>query len=580
MKKRGSVLTTVLIVSTILLIFGTAVSAGVINTTKLNEKYSDNIDLELAAKSGLNIVLDDFLKVATTQEAINNYTVNQTDVDNIYNESTGIKVNVSLSKQDDDIVITSEAKDRSNTSNVKIETKIISINNQGSTGDLGGDVNKPENNNPDNNTIEVKAQNILNVKDNIEWVYSELEFLKKVAFGQSLINNQWNVNEYINQNNIKYSNTIRTTTFGLNENNINKELKIANFDRQVREVTNLIETSIGEVSNKIITDKKYIVRGNSKVNGYIKLKNTTVVIDGDLNIDHSINIELDNSNLIIRGSLNVSQNIQITADNNSFVEVTSDLLCRNGTANLIINNNSIVNIYRDLIQDSQSIKIEVKDNSILDVGRKIESNNSVNITLRASKIITRTEGLNAKNNPATIDSENSTILFNGYLNGNTVTVKLKKNSKMNVEGVSAREQNNNLNVTMELSDSKALINGIVKGNYVYNNLTNSEIIYKDNVEVITRFENNINDSVLIINGSVNVVTENMDTKMNNSAILVLNSDRKGVTIKNNFKVNNVKDSYMYILGTIKVESINIYGDSNNITPSYDILNKINLYLDN
>lgn len=576
MKKRGSVLATVLITATVLLILGTAASAGVINTIKLNKKYSENIDLELAAKSGLNIVLDDFLKVATTEEAIKNYTINRSMIDSIYNEATGIEVNVELKKQIDNnnIVITSEARDRSNTSNVKIETKIISINNEGSDGDLGGE----DVNNPDNITVEVKAQNILNVKDNIEWKYSELEFLKKVAFGQTLINNQWNINDYINQNNIKYSDTIRSTTFGINQNNIDKELKITSFDRAVKEVTGLIETSIDEVSNKIITDKKYIIIGNSTVNGYIKLKDTTVVIDGDLNIDHSINIDLDNSNLIIRGNLNVSQNIEIIADNNSFVEVTSDLLCKNGSVNLIVNNNSIVNIYRDLIQKSQSIKIEVKDNSILDIGRKIESNNSVNVTLKSSKIITRTEGLNAKSNPAIIEAENSTILFNGYLNGNTVNIKLKQNSKINAEGISAREENNNLSVTMDLSDSKALINGVVKGNHIYNNLTNSEIVYNGNIDVITRCESNISDSVLIINDSVNVASENMNTTMNNSAVLVLNNDEKGVTIKNNFNVNNVKDSYMYILGTLNVGSINIYGDSDNITPSSNVLSKINLYL--
>ena len=60
--------------------------------------------------------------------------------------------------------------------------------------------------------------------------------------------------------------------------------------------------------------------------------------------------------------------------------------------------------------------------------------------------------------------------------------------------------------------------------------------------------------------------------------IFLNNDEKGVTIKNNFNVNNVKDSYMYILGTLNVGSINIYGDSDNITPSSNVLSKINLYL--
>ena len=142
MKKRGSVLATVLITSTILLILGTAVSAGVINATKLNKKYSENIDLELAAKSGLNIVLDDFLKIATTEEAINNYSVKKSDIDSIYNESTGIEVNVNLQRVNNKITIISEANDRSNTSNVKVETKIININSDSNPGD-DNDINKP-----------------------------------------------------------------------------------------------------------------------------------------------------------------------------------------------------------------------------------------------------------------------------------------------------------------------------------------------------------------------------------------------------------------------------------------------------
>ena len=55
MKKRGSVLVNVLIACSLLMLLGSAISIGVINTIKLNQKYSDVIDLELAAKSGLNI---------------------------------------------------------------------------------------------------------------------------------------------------------------------------------------------------------------------------------------------------------------------------------------------------------------------------------------------------------------------------------------------------------------------------------------------------------------------------------------------------------------------------------------------
>lgn len=55
MRKKGSALTIVLIMMTALLILATTVSSGVINTMKFNKRYSDNLDLELDAKSALNI---------------------------------------------------------------------------------------------------------------------------------------------------------------------------------------------------------------------------------------------------------------------------------------------------------------------------------------------------------------------------------------------------------------------------------------------------------------------------------------------------------------------------------------------
>ena len=62
MKRRGSALVSVLIASSLLLGIGTIVSATVVNTTKLNQRYSENIDLELAAKSALNYGIDYFKK--------------------------------------------------------------------------------------------------------------------------------------------------------------------------------------------------------------------------------------------------------------------------------------------------------------------------------------------------------------------------------------------------------------------------------------------------------------------------------------------------------------------------------------
>ena len=72
MKKRGATLVIVLVVTAALLIIGTAVSGSVINTMKLNANYSANVDLELAAKSGLSILKDNLIKELSSVNKIEN----------------------------------------------------------------------------------------------------------------------------------------------------------------------------------------------------------------------------------------------------------------------------------------------------------------------------------------------------------------------------------------------------------------------------------------------------------------------------------------------------------------------------
>lgn len=69
MKKTGSALSTVLIITAALLIICTAVVTASVNTTKFNAKYSSNIDLELVAKSALNIGREDLInKISCAKE--------------------------------------------------------------------------------------------------------------------------------------------------------------------------------------------------------------------------------------------------------------------------------------------------------------------------------------------------------------------------------------------------------------------------------------------------------------------------------------------------------------------------------
>ena len=61
MKKKGSSLMITMVLLLSLIIIGLAVSSAVINTLKYNKKHSEYIDLELAAKSGLNIFREELL---------------------------------------------------------------------------------------------------------------------------------------------------------------------------------------------------------------------------------------------------------------------------------------------------------------------------------------------------------------------------------------------------------------------------------------------------------------------------------------------------------------------------------------
>lgn len=265
------------------------------------------------------------------------------------------------------------------------------------------------------------------------------------------------------------------------------------------------------------------------------------------------------------------------------MDIYGDLKCNNGLVDFKASNNSIIKIKKDLIEVSNGIGINLIENSIFDVGQKIEANNNINIIMRDSNIITRNGGIKAKNRELSIDGEKSSILLNGALIGNGVKIKLN-NSRINTIGVSANEDGNALNVDISLINTKALIYGIEKGNSLNEELKNSEIIYKGSLEIINRYTTNIKDSIVIINGNVKVNNENMDSQMNNSAIFILNQttdvDINAVDVKNNFKLNNIENSYMYILGNLNSASINIDGDSNNITPSKEIMDRINLLIEN
>ena len=322
MKKRGSVLATVLITSTILLILGTAVSAGVINATKLNKKYSENIDLELAAKSGLNIVLDDFLKIATTEEAINNYSVKKSDIDSIYNESTGIEVNVNLQRVNNKITIISEANDRSNTSNVKVETKIININSDSNPGD-DNDINKPK--------WELNSTNFINIFGDVTIGTTAESLIANLSYGgnKNIINNGTNEpaklpSDKVHQLEIKQSEIYGVKSdYNLYEykqltdryiKTENENIKVSNF--------NTDNVTVEFLSSNILFENGWSGSNNTTIN---KIENSKLFFDKNVYLSNLTIKEMYNSEFIVNGDFEIQNNFNLgyndTTINNNIIIV-------------------------------------------------------------------------------------------------------------------------------------------------------------------------------------------------------------------------------------------------------------------
>lgn len=416
MKKRGSVLATVLITSTILLILGTAVSAGVINATKLNKKYSENIDLELAAKSGLNIVLDDFLKIATTEEAINNYSVKKSDIDSIYNESTGIEVNVNLQRVNNKITIISEANDRSNTSNVKVETKIININSDSKPGD-DNDINKPNG--------ELNSTNFINIFGDVTIGTTAESLIANLSYGgnKNIINNGINEpaklpSDKVHQLEIKQSEIYGVKSdYNLYEykqltdryiKTENENIKVSNF--------NTDNVTVEFLSSNILFENGWSGSNNTTIN---KIENSKLFFDKNVYLSNLTIKEMYNSEFIVNGDFEIQNNFNL------------------GYNDTTINNNIII----------------VNGNLTLNTSSNINLNNS---------IIIAGKDFNVKNG-ATINMNNSVIISCGNMNFNTQCTITNKDKSFIVCGGNFNAQNGSTiyNVTNNIiSDSQTVLSAI------------------------------------------------------------------------------------------------------------------------
>lgn len=616
MKKKGSSLMITMVLLLSLIIIGLAVSSSVINTLKYNKKHSEYIDLELAAKSGLNIFREELLSSINDSNGVSDLPVSFPKMKSSIDDFEGISIYKEIIRNEIeennklvryDYTIISTAIDEE--SGAKKEQKqVISVNINSDSGVI--------------EDVEISPEGVLNIKGNIEWQNNTYEFLKYTSYGGKLTNSsKGQLGDYLMNNNINRSEQAGNIDFSI-VNDIDNKIDIGNFENiqkttksfsGLKEVTlqYLIDNNGNSINEDIILrgdldlSQNYIQQYNLNLNG------GTLVVEGDFVASGSLNVNLINSsNLVIYGDLKISQNGDIRINNSSFIDIKKDLIVNNGSLYSEVKEDSVLNIGESIKSKSNGINLVLED-SKLDVNSyiesnglnikmnnsklitrtggikgtpiKIEMNNSnldiysnieaqsqgVDININNSKLIIRNDGISSPTNPLNLYGSNNKILVNGDLIGNGINITMDKGSKL-VAGRLVSESNY---VNLKLYNSQCLFNDGINAN--------SSELFNDNSDVIFLGDSNIKsfnnynvNGIVIFGGTYDghTVTINLD----NSMVFILsaiNSDINGMYLENLLTVNNVNRGSIYILGNLKAHTINVTGNKDNIKATDEVISR-------
>lgn len=571
MKKRGSALVYVIAFTSVLMVLGTVVSSAVISTTKNNQEHSEIIDLELAAKSGLNMFREELLLQIRTADTASNLPNNVDEIDSGISEFEGINISKKIIKEEiksgPDIsgyryTIYSKAIDSVKNINKEV-SQIINVNISGDSGGIGG--------------IEIAPESILNIKGNVEWVWSNLDFLKRISYSGEIVATGQDKNEidrYINNNNIVSSDVLGELYFKVNENNIRSELGINVPDKKVKSFNGLSNIKWNDIDKNNIKDKKYYIDEDVKYQNTINIDNSTLIINGKMLSEGSITLNLNNSNLIINGDFDISHSLTIKLDNSSFVKINGDIIGRTGNGEIELSGGSIFNVYGRIINSSNPLIIKLYDNSVIDIDKMIEAN-TINITSDTSKFICRDEGISSPRNSVTISGVKSDIFVNGPIIANSVEVSLGNNSKINTKQIEAPGHF----IKVVLDKSEALIQGDVLANDLDLSCNYGTVVVRGTSD-INKIDYKLTNSISITEGDVDVHT--FDIRLTNSIGYILNSylNLNAATIRNIIRINNVEKGTFYMMGNLKTNQIQVSGNPSDVTPDDEILYEVNKLLAN
>lgn len=605
MKKQGSVLATVLIIATVLLMLGTAVSAAVINTTKINRKYSENVDLELAAKSALNIIKEDFISkvnnkdiktlnnVETYKDKINNFSKEfsenfnvDLDFENIksfFEEylKDGILLQAELSIDEGNrLKIKSIAENKDNKIIKKEESQIIVLNfNDSNVEDEGKD------------SIIIKPANFINIKGNLEVKDSSQkveELSNYISLGGKFNFKGQNVNKDQSED-MKELNLLISNSFLDNE--IDEDIYVdTEIDEEVIEEDSFkVEGPEYIINKQIIEIENTNIKINSNVDissdKTIKIKNGVLKINGNLNIytQNTLKIDLENSKLIINGKIYSADKIIINSKDNSAIYVNNNL---EGVkeVNININNSKIVSKNGSLVS-SGNFTINAEQNSIIYANYRLFSENGMDISLNSSKVIAKNGEL-VSNSEFTVNAnQNSIIYTNTRLYASKLININSNNSKIIVENgelVSNGEFNLIINNNSEFIIGKKL-NG---SNKVTINSSDSDIILgikqtdlsQESLRSAGSIVINSLNSSYIINSTI-VAGNGLIAELNNSALIC---NGKINLYEGNSKITNIDKSFLMASGNTDKEYIyglELKSMSDNFTPdNKNVIATINKYI--
>lgn len=559
MKKKGSALVYVLAISSVLLMLTTIISASVINTVKLNGKHSDLIDLELAAKSGLNMFREQLILEINAAKTSSNLPNTIPEVNSGISDFGGISINKKIVREEvreGDVLkqyrytIYSKAIDNNNNSYKELN-QVIAVNiNNGSIGE-----------------VELNPKNFMNVVNNVSLGYSNLSCLDYISFGGTITSQQWEFNQpgYTKPG---ANNELKETKIEFNNNNYNKFLKEKEKDEYIPFVKgdNFVEIYGKDVKNNTfdnLVNKNVIVNGDVFINSgevNIKLDNSILIINGKFEASTNTNIEIVNGGkLIVNGKVLISNSLNVNINQLGLLEINGEV-ATSGKINISINNSEA--FIKENFKSKNSFEINL-NNSKLEVLGELYAPGNITANLRN---ISRLDiGTNINSDSGIIlDSEDESIIYinEGIKANSVINVKLSKNSILIVKGYVSQSATG---YKFEIVDS-ILIAGNLNAPGSSNFIIDKSILVANKITSQSNIKFNMNESNLIVKDEF-FINSGLNVNMNNSSIICMNLFKPLYTAT----ITNISKSYILSAKDFETSGITIVGGENGFVPDSNIV---------